>query len=335
MSLTIGSMVPGHPVTVYTTRIQAAGGVATGNTTESEQWKCGANKWGQVGLQMTFYNESKKEIKYIDFKVVPFNSVRDVAGSIVAVRATGPFKGQKTKKCKWNYLWDGNAIKSAVVSSVKIYYMDGTEEEQSAMDINYDAAVSAGIAAPITLAVIMLAMWISGIYRSAMPSVGILFPLSVILSIGAMFLSRTFKNKLGTIICSAGAFVCGLLPVLPLLGIRIPALMRLPSNLYLYRGGYGRGSAQLLNVEFICTAIMLLLMLVCNLNLIKRYSTKQWLMIAALVIAIIVLVAYVFISISRYEMTDGDALLPLAYASLYWTMITFVVFRCRMHYPEN
>ncbi len=93
MGITITSFGIGHPVTNITTTTTVQDGFATSNTTSSEGFEPGVNRWGQAGAKIEFYNEDERDIKYVDFQLVPFNNVGDVVGgigSMCTVRATNP-----------------------------------------------------------------------------------------------------------------------------------------------------------------------------------------------------------------------------------------------------
>ena len=163
MGITLTSFGIGHPVTNITTTTTVQGGFATSNTTSSEGFEPGVNRWGQAGAQVEFYNEDERDIKYVDFQLVPFNNVGDIVGgigSMCTVRATGPFKSHRRASVKWNYIWDGFAIKRMGIVETEITYMDGSVETVEGLMQHCDGAMGHGWSLPIFLMLCSLICYI-------------------------------------------------------------------------------------------------------------------------------------------------------------------------------
>jgi len=91
------------------------------------------NSANGVDLSVAFRNNSLETIKYIYFTVTPYNAVGDVAScevsgkSTVEVEVTGPLASDKRTVFTSENLWYNSNIKSALLESVRIIYMDGEE----------------------------------------------------------------------------------------------------------------------------------------------------------------------------------------------------------------
>lgn len=156
MGITIVSHRIGHPVTRTTTTTTVQYGYfsssARSNTTSSNEFDSGVNRWGQAGAEIRFYNESNRDIKYIDFQLVPTNRVGDVVGgieSVCTVRATGSFRSHSCSTATWNYIWDGFDIKNVRILKTVITYWDGSTE--TANTHRYDRALGLTWTRPIVL----------------------------------------------------------------------------------------------------------------------------------------------------------------------------------------
>ena len=92
------------------------------------------NSVGSVGLLFDIQNTSSKIIKYAYFYFVPYNAVNDVVGSTIDEEAekcasfTGPLEPNQLHQCVFEDVWYNSTIKRAVLTKVKIQYIDGTEE---------------------------------------------------------------------------------------------------------------------------------------------------------------------------------------------------------------
>ena len=80
-----------------------------------------------------FYYNTKKEIKYIYFTVVPYNAVGD--RQYCDIRDYATFTGSSTgpisassrpKKYHWENAWYNSTIDSLEIIKVRLEYMDGT-----------------------------------------------------------------------------------------------------------------------------------------------------------------------------------------------------------------
>tara|TARA_B100000902_G_scaffold106408_1_gene108293 strand:- start:47 stop:931 length:885 start_codon:yes stop_codon:yes gene_type:complete len=93
------------------------------------------NSAGGVDIEINWhYLNKKKDIKYIVFTVMAFNSVGDAvsgsySGSKVNLEATGPIEaGAYTKynNYGWENVWYNNTISCAKIVKVNVTYMDGS-----------------------------------------------------------------------------------------------------------------------------------------------------------------------------------------------------------------
>ena len=92
------------------------------------------NSAGGVNLQIDFfYYDKEKEIKYIDFTVVPYNSVNDVSlceikrRSSAVLRITGPITSRAYPfSYNWETVWYNNTISYVKITKMKITYKDGS-----------------------------------------------------------------------------------------------------------------------------------------------------------------------------------------------------------------
>lgn len=217
MGITIVSRRIGHPVTRTTTTTTIQYGyflneVRT-NTSSKNEFDSGANRWGQAGAEIRFYNESDRDIKYIDFQLVPTNRVGDVVGgidSVCTVRATGPFRSHRCSCATWNYIWDGFEIKNVCILKTVITYWDGSTETED--NHRYDRALRLTWTRPIVLMLCSLGFfsaWYGSlvsrkIWQFSFANLLPLFSFALMLTFPllGLFFSRKNKQRL-TIIFSA------------------------------------------------------------------------------------------------------------------------------------
>ncbi len=102
------------------------------------------NSAGGVGVEHFYYNGSEKEIKYLTFTYVPYNSVGDVVYCTVSgqdearIKITGPIAaGEKAKKLtvSEDALWYNTTITTVKIKSAHIQYMDASEATIAGEDI--------------------------------------------------------------------------------------------------------------------------------------------------------------------------------------------------------
>ena len=88
-----------------------------------------------------FYNAGEKEIKYITFHYLAYNSVGDVVMCTVKKEAeargrlTGPIRSKYVGHVRWENMWYNPTISTARITKIYIQYMDNTEEEIDGKDI--------------------------------------------------------------------------------------------------------------------------------------------------------------------------------------------------------
>ncbi len=108
----------------------------------SDIWVHTPNSANGVGFEHDYKLVSPKEAKYITFTYVPYNSVNDPVACQIskqsqkALKITGPVLPNQTYNTEVEVAWYNSTICSAKVASVKIEYMDGTEETVSGEDIS-------------------------------------------------------------------------------------------------------------------------------------------------------------------------------------------------------
>jgi len=91
------------------------------------------NSVGGVDVYLDILNLSSKTIKYLKYRVVPFNAVGDSQrGSIrrystAKLNDTGPYAPMSRIPGRWGTVWYNNTIRCIVVTRVEITYMDGSK----------------------------------------------------------------------------------------------------------------------------------------------------------------------------------------------------------------
>ncbi len=92
------------------------------------------NSAGGVDVFHEIYNATEKEMKYITFTYVPYNSVGDMVSctvkkrSEVSCKLTGPFKPGDATYVDWKNVWYNPTISLTGIKEVNIEYMDGSTE---------------------------------------------------------------------------------------------------------------------------------------------------------------------------------------------------------------
>ena len=89
-----------------------------------------------VGVKVAFYNCSGKEIKYISFSFVPYNSVKDVCDEVKTGKLTGPIKHQEGASVFFDHLWFNGTLSQVSIKEAIIEYMDGTTRRILGEDFN-------------------------------------------------------------------------------------------------------------------------------------------------------------------------------------------------------
>ena len=88
-----------------------------------------------------YYNAGEKEIKYVIFTYVPYNSVKDVVTCTVSGKTeasgelTGPISPKTKSYVSWKSMWYNPTVISAVITQIRIKYMDNTEETVDGKDV--------------------------------------------------------------------------------------------------------------------------------------------------------------------------------------------------------
>lgn len=266
MGITITSLGIGHPVTNITTTTTVQGGFATSNTTSSEGFEAGVNRWGQAGAQIKFYNEDDRDIKYVDFQLVPFNNVGDVVGGIdsaCTVKATGPFKSHRCASTQWNYIWDGFTIKELGIAKVGITYMDGSIETVEGLKLHYDGAMGKGYALPIVLMLCSLICYICsfGLRRYLIApflSQSIGFILTLVFPFLGLIFSRKKERRLAILFAALNVASCIVMIIKP----------------SMYRLGWAMSQGSVLYLLNLLMSVILLLR-ATGAGLFKKYKVSK------------------------------------------------------------
>ena len=93
----------------------------------------------EIGHQ--FYNAGEKEIKYLTFSYLPYNSVNDIVACTVSGKTevsgkfTGPLSPKHKFYVKWEHMWYNPTIVKVVLTRIHIQYMDDTEEMIEGKDV--------------------------------------------------------------------------------------------------------------------------------------------------------------------------------------------------------
>lgn len=90
-------------------------------------------EYEQFGLRFKFYNCYAKQIKYVEIKMVPYNSVDDVqtddlGRGIKEVRCIGPIEPEESATYEFDELWwdERGLIKRVEVTRMKLIFKDNT-----------------------------------------------------------------------------------------------------------------------------------------------------------------------------------------------------------------
>lgn len=103
------------------------------------------NSAGGVDLYITWTNKSNKTIKYVTFKVTPYNAVGDAQYcsirnySQVSVQVTGPINSGQTygDDKVWENAWYNNTITNAKLNEIDIIYMDNSTDTIDSNSVGY------------------------------------------------------------------------------------------------------------------------------------------------------------------------------------------------------
>ena len=95
-----------------------------------------------VNISHSYYNAGEKEIKYITFFYLPYNSVNDIVTcevskrSEASCRVTGPSPPKyQCHSFKREHIWYNETVSKVIISKIRIQYMDNTEEAIHGNDI--------------------------------------------------------------------------------------------------------------------------------------------------------------------------------------------------------
>ena len=85
-----------------------------------------------TGMEMTFYNPTKKIIKYVHATVVGYNAVNDPViesgKTSHTLKCIGPIDPGDSGTYNFEYVWFTDVVETAKLTLIKVQYMDGTEK---------------------------------------------------------------------------------------------------------------------------------------------------------------------------------------------------------------
>ena len=85
-----------------------------------------------TGVEMTFYNPTKKIVKYVHATVVGYNAVNDPVvesgKTSHTLKCIGPINPGEDGTYNFEYVWFTDIVETAKLTSIKVQYMDGTEK---------------------------------------------------------------------------------------------------------------------------------------------------------------------------------------------------------------
>lgn len=85
-----------------------------------------------TGMEMTFYNPTKKIIKYVHATVVGYNAVNDPViesgKTSHTLKCIGPIVPGDSGTYNFEYVWFTDVVETAKLTLIKVQYMDGTEK---------------------------------------------------------------------------------------------------------------------------------------------------------------------------------------------------------------
>lgn len=85
-----------------------------------------------TGVEMTFYNPTKKVVKYVYATVVGYNAVNDPViesgKTSHTLKCIGPIDSRVSGAYNFEYVWFTDIVETVKLTSIKVQYMDGTEK---------------------------------------------------------------------------------------------------------------------------------------------------------------------------------------------------------------
>lgn len=81
-----------------------------------------------TGVNITFFNPTPYEIKYISFTLQGFNDVDDPVGSCITKRCIGPIKPDETGSYEFSYVWFTDIVKYSKIRSITVTYKNGSSK---------------------------------------------------------------------------------------------------------------------------------------------------------------------------------------------------------------
>ena len=78
-----------------------------------------------TGYRISFFNTSKKTIKYVWLTLSGYNPVKDLVAT-KTVKCVGPIEYDTNGEYTFNYVWNTDLVETVKLANIKIQYMDGT-----------------------------------------------------------------------------------------------------------------------------------------------------------------------------------------------------------------
>lgn len=79
-----------------------------------------------TGYRISFYNGSKKTIKYVYLTIQGYNAVDDPVGRPSSKRCIGPIDTDEVASYDFEYLWFTDVVEYTKITSLKVQYMDNS-----------------------------------------------------------------------------------------------------------------------------------------------------------------------------------------------------------------
>lgn len=93
-----------------------------------------------TGFNITFYNPTKKTIKYVTTNLVGYNPVGDPVkdyrrkSTLITLKGVGPIEPGSTIKYSMDYAWMTDLVETFKIKNIVIQYMDGTTKTVKSPD---------------------------------------------------------------------------------------------------------------------------------------------------------------------------------------------------------
>ncbi len=132
-------------------------------------------------------------------------------------------KSHRRASVKWNYIWDGFAIKRMGIVETKITYMDGSTETVEGLRQQYDGAMGKGYALPIFLMLCSIICYIWYLSRGTFnlryltmgyPLPSINYVLMLVFPLLGLIFSRKKDQRLATLFSALNVASCTVMAII-------------------------------------------------------------------------------------------------------------------------